>query len=373
MSPAQTFLDQFGQLPERILMLKGHSAGIGDVLRGSAAWRALRNAFPKAQLHLALFTWEPGYASEAFIARHHLLHGFVAVDKKMARLRGWPALSAWADRTARTLQPGLVIDFEPAGLYSSFAAWRLGHACGAVTAGVGEFPLRGAFYDIVSVSTREFARRRGLGFPMEYTCRDFVCLSALGIERNGLPIELEETEEGRKFRENFRERFHIPAQARIIGLNIGCGTHDAVGKRPRLKDLFGLVEGARKAGNAVVVLTGAKFERDINQEFIALWPAEQKPKLLDLAGQTNLLELAGLIRACDLFISTDSGPYHIAVALGVPTLAVFRGASPVHYHHEPHVRCMVLGNEAHVAPAIQAAGELLSGRDFPPDLPAKTK
>ena len=148
----------------------------------------------------------------------------------------------------------------------------------------------------------------------------------------------------------------------MIGVNIGCGTADAVGKRPSLKLLSGLVEAVQKAHDAVVVLTGASFEREVNQEFAGLWPAERKGLLHDLAGQTSLLELSGLIRACDLFISTDSGPYHMAVGLGVPTLAVFRGSNAVHYHHERHVRCVVLGKEDEVARAIEAAAELLPRR-----------
>jgi ADP-heptose:LPS heptosyltransferase len=359
MTAAELYREKFGKLPERILMLKGHSAGIGDILRSSAAWRALKNAFPDCQLHLALFARDPGYASTSFIARHHLLDGFLSVDKKICRLREWPKLSAWAVQTARTLRPDLVIDFESAGLYSSFAAWRLGRAGGAITAGIAEFPLRRAFYDIVSVSKAEYAGRRGLELPLEYCSRDFVCLSALHIERNGIPIELEETDEGRIFRETFRQRFHIPTGPMMIGLNIGCGTPDAVGKRPNLKWLCAVVQEARKSHEALVVLTGAAFERDVNQEFAGLWPADRKPLLFDLAGQTGLLELSGLIRACDLFISTDSGPYHMAAALGVPTLAVFRSGNRIHYHHEKHVRCVVLGKEEDVAPAIQAAAELL--------------
>jgi ADP-heptose:LPS heptosyltransferase len=360
MTPAQAYLNSFGKLPERILLLKGHSAGIGDILRSTAAWRALKNAFPNCQLHLVLFTWEPAYASTSLISRHHLLHGFVSVDKKMARPREWPKLSAWAVQTARTVRPDLVLDFESAGLYSSFAAWRLGRASGAVTAGIAEFPLRRAFYDIVSVSKAKFARQRGLEFPLEYTFRDFVCLSALRIERHGLAIELEETDEGRVFRENFRHRFRIPVGAHIIGLNIGCAT--GLGKRPDLKILCALLAEVQKAHDAVVVLTGASFERDVNREFAALWPVERKPLLFDLAGQTSLLELSGLIRACDLFISTDSGPYHMAVALGVPTLALFRWSNPVHYHQAEHVRCVLLAREEDVASAAQAAAELLARR-----------
>jgi ADP-heptose:LPS heptosyltransferase len=360
MTPAETYLEKFGKLPKRILMIKGHSAGIGDILRSSAAWRALKNAFPKTELHLALFTWEPGYASASFIARHHLLSGFVTVDKKICRPPGWPQLSAWAKDAAKTVRPDLVIDFEPAGLYSALAAWMLAGASGAVTAGIGEFPLRGAFYDVVADPRAAFARRRGLRLPLEYTYRDFVCLSALKIERNRIPIELEETDEGRSFREGFRERFHIPPDAMMIGVNIGCGTPGAIWKRPNLKLLSALVEHLQTSRHAVVALTGAKFEQDGNREFAALWPAGRKSRLLDLAGQTSLLELAGLIRACDLFISTDSGPYHMAVGLGVPTLAIFRSPNPTHSHGEKHVRCIELEREEQLGFAIQAAEELLA-------------
>jgi ADP-heptose:LPS heptosyltransferase len=362
MTPAEIVLNKLGKIPERILMLKGHSAGIGDILRSSAAWRALKKAFPKTELHLALFTWEPGYPSISFIARHHLLRGFFCVDKGICRLRAWRKLRAWANHAARTVRPDLVIDFESAGLYSALAAWQLGRAGGAATAGIGEFPLRGAFYDIVSVSKAEFARRRGLEYPLEYTNRDFVCLSALNIERNGLAIELEETNEGRLFRESFRERFRIPSGATIIGVNIGCGTPGAIGKRPNLKYLLALVQEASSGREAAVVLTGAKFERDVNQEFLGLWPANGKPLPLDLAGQTSLFELSGLIRACDLFISTDSGPYHLSVALGVPTLAIFRYDNRIQFHREKHVRCVLLEKEEHLAGAIQAAEELLPRR-----------
>jgi ADP-heptose:LPS heptosyltransferase len=373
MTPTENYQKRFGQLPQRILMLKGHSAGIGDILRSSAAWRALKNAFPQSQLHLALFTRDPGYASLSFISRHHLLHGASFVDKKLGFLQHWPRLWAWAAEAARKIKPDLVIDFEWAGLYSAFAAWRLGRAAGAVTAGIGEIPLRGMFYDVASVAKARFARQRGLEFPLEYTNRDFVCLSALGIERQGLPIELEETAEGRTFRESFRQRFQIPAEAAIVGVNIGCGTPDAVGKRPDLRLLRDVVQEAQGARQAVVVLTGASFERDVNQKFAGLWPAERRPLLFDLAGQTSLLQLSGLIRACDLFISTDSGPYHMAVALGVPTLALFRSANRVHYHQAPWVRCVVLAKEEDVPPAINALAELFPQPVFLTDTPAKTK
>jgi ADP-heptose:LPS heptosyltransferase len=340
-------------------MLKGHSAGIGDILRSSAAWRALRDTFPGAELHLALLTADPGAAAESFIARHHLLRSFVAIDKRTPAWGDWKRMLARVQETAAGIRPDLVIDFEPNGLKSTFATWLVGRKFGAVTAGVGQIPGRGAFYRVASVSTSEFARRRGWEFPLEYTNRDFVCLSALGIERNGRPIELEETEEGRRFRDSLRERCGIAVGATIIGLNIGCGTPDAVIKRPGLNLLKELVGQLQQRHAAQVVLTGAKFEQQVNGEFLNLFPAAQRESMHDLAGQTSLLELCGLIRGCDIFISTDSGPYHMAVGLKAPTLAVFRHPNPVHYHREKHARCVLLGKPEDLSGALAAGAELL--------------
>ncbi len=47
------------------------------------------------------------------------------------------------------------------------------------------------------------------------------------------------------------------------------------------------------------------------------------PGALDLRGQTSLRELAALARRAALCVGNDTGPTHLAAALGVPTLAVF--------------------------------------------------
>jgi len=44
---------------------------------------------------------------------------------------------------------------------------------------------------------------------------------------------------------------------------------------------------------------------------------------LNLAGKTSISQLASLISRCRLFITTDSGPMHMASALGVPVIAIF--------------------------------------------------
>ncbi|HEX2491195.1 MAG TPA: glycosyltransferase family 9 protein, partial [Blastocatellia bacterium] len=44
---------------------------------------------------------------------------------------------------------------------------------------------------------------------------------------------------------------------------------------------------------------------------------------INLAGETGMDELIGALDACDMLISNDTGPAHIAAALGRPALTIF--------------------------------------------------
>jgi ADP-heptose:LPS heptosyltransferase len=147
--------------------------------------------------------------------------------------------------------------------------------------------------------------------------------------------------------------------APLLGLNIGCGTPDAVGKRPDLSLLSELVAGLQNDHGMQLVLTGAPFERATNREFIELHRRRSPAPIIDLAGETSVSGLTGPINACKLFISSDSGPYHIGVALGVPTLAIFRRNNRQHFHHHPWVRCCVAPSREQLPMLRQAAEELL--------------
>lgn len=50
--------------------------------------------------------------------------------------------------------------------------------------------------------------------------------------------------------------------------------------------------------------------------------------VLDLSGDLSIGELAALLEKARLLISNDSGPVHIAVALGIPVVAIFGRSQP---------------------------------------------
>jgi ADP-heptose:LPS heptosyltransferase len=346
--------------PSRILLIKGHSAGIGDILRSSAAWRVLKNKWPNAELHLVFFTREPGYSSEKLIRDHHLLSSCSVIDKRTKTWKEWRRF--WKDVRALTAQvrPDLVIDFESSGLRTSLVAMWCAWRWGAKTVGINTAPGRNLFYGRASVSSKTFAAKRGMPWPMDYTERDFVALSALGLERAGCPIELAETEAGTNFRLGLRRRLGLPPDARLLGLNIGCGTPGASNRRPSLPLLSKLIAHLQSTyGLQLVVGIGAPFEHPIDEEFLQIHRQNSDAPVIDLDGKVALSELGGFIKSCSLFVSPDTGPYHMAVALRVPTLAVFNFYQYESEHHHPWVRCVVAKNMDGLPKLIQAADELM--------------
>lgn len=73
-------------------------------------------------------------------------------------------------------------------------------------------------------------------------------------------------------------------------------------------------------------------------KFLILWgPGDEEdanyinkhlPSQTVLSPKTNLNEMTGLIKNCDLIIANDSGPMHIAAALNIPTLGIFGPTNP---------------------------------------------
>ncbi len=66
-----------------------------------------------------------------------------------------------------------------------------------------------------------------------------------------------------------------------------------------------------------VVLIGGKEE--LNRFIPSQWPSQ----IINCLDKYNIQETAWLLKKCDMFIGNDSGPAHIAAALGIPTFVFF--------------------------------------------------
>ena len=74
-----------------------------------------------------------------------------------------------------------------------------------------------------------------------------------------------------------------------------------------------------------IVFTGSKEDRAVIRDI----SGRMNKRPLNLAGQTHLKDLAYLYSRCNALVTTDTGPMHIAAAMGCPVVALFGPTSPL--------------------------------------------
>ena len=92
----------------------------------------------------------------------------------------------------------------------------------------------------------------------------------------------------------------------------------------RIDNFAAVIEHLEKRHGARVVLTGgpSTIEQDYSHQLAA------RSDAVDLAGRTTLKQLAALIAAADLVICPDSGPAHMATALGTTVVGLYATSNP---------------------------------------------
>jgi heptosyltransferase-2 len=133
-----------------------------------------------------------------------------------------------------------------------------------------------------------------------------------------LPIRLSASrtaaEQGREL---FRRAF---VEGPVVGVSPGAAYG---GAKRWLSERFAdaAVRIARER-NASIAIFGSKEELNICED-VHQRVESAGQRCINFAGATGLSEFIEMAAACDIYITNDSGPMHIASALGVPTVAIF--------------------------------------------------
>ncbi len=147
-----------------------------------------------------------------------------------------------------------------------------------------------------------------------------VCLGHDFVPRNENPLpSLTASVAQTRAAEDLRKSYRIDSSSRpLILLNAGATNSRA---KCWSGDRFAaLADRLSEHAGAMIVLIGGAGELSYAE---GVAREVKNAGVINLAGKTSLAELVGLLDACDLLISNDTGPAHIAAALGRPTMTIF--------------------------------------------------
>ena len=136
---------------------------------------------------------------------------------------------------------------------------------------------------------------------------------------------------------------HVAAGHQLVGIHPG-GSGRWKTKRWDM-DRWAKVCDALAQRSVQVVIIGGPEERSLGETLTQL---TKTPPLI-LIGQTNLMELACLIKRCDVFMAHDSSALHVAAAVGTPTVALFGPTDP-RRHLPPTFIGQVLNKDVFCSP-----------------------
>ena len=117
-------------------------------------------------------------------------------------------------------------------------------------------------------------------------------------------------------------RYGVKRDQPIVAL---CpGSTNSRAKRWPAERYAALADQLIAQAGAQVIIIGALEESDVTQQVSA--HMRQHPTVL--TGEMSLAETVAVLRVVDLLITNDTGPAHIAAALGVQTLVIFGPTNP---------------------------------------------
>ena len=128
--------------------------------------------------------------------------------------------------------------------------------------------------------------------------------------------------QARRDMEQLLEQEGVSHDALIITCHVS--SHNGYAKRWPVPYWATLVDRLIREEHATVILTGAPNDQPLIEQ--VLQRTHEQP--LNFVGKTSLPQLAALLQRANLMITGDSGPMHIAAAVGTPLIAIHGPTDP---------------------------------------------
>ncbi len=301
----------------RILLVR--TDRIGDVLLTTPAIGYLRQKMPEAKFSLLVSP-----QTKELVQGHPEIEEILVLDKR-GRHRG-----LWGSyRFIRLLKKR---GFDTALIFHPTVRVHLLLFLAGIPRRIGYRKKMGWFL------THWVKDQRHLGNQHEVdNVLDFIDQSRLGSTKASRSYRLwiASSEQADQRISKYLESFAVREEERLIAIHPGAGCPS---KQWPLERFVEVAKGFGAQGYRVIFV-GGKEDFRVREELSKCEVQDVRYKavkeIIDLSGQTTLLELSSLLRRCRLLISNDSGPVHVAVASGTPALSIFgrnqRGLSPTRW------------------------------------------
>jgi lipopolysaccharide heptosyltransferase II len=296
-----------GRNMKRILIIK--LCCVGDILFTTPAVRALRRGFPRARLSYLVGSW-----SKEVVEDNPHLDQIIVYDAPGHSPSRWKALSQSLTcvRQLRGQNFDLAVIFHRTPLSALLAMLagipgRAGFDC----AGAGGLLTQKTVFD---AQKHEVDRYLSL-------------VISLGVEPAGLFTEMQLNPREQGYASHLLRTNDVGEDDLLIGILVGGGKNPGTSmptKRWPPAKFARLADSLTREYEAKVVLVGGPGDEDaVNQV-----ASEMESPAINLVGKTTFKQLAAVLKRCRLFVGGDSGPLHIAAAVGTPTVGIFGPSDP---------------------------------------------
>jgi lipopolysaccharide heptosyltransferase II len=295
----------------RILVIK--ISAIGDAILSIPSFEALKKKFPSSKIVCLV-----GKEARDVFQRCPYIDELIVCDLR-GKDRGGRGLARLSKKLMRR-RFDWVIDLQNSRIshflsYATLAARRYGYQNG-----------KWSFFLNRTV--------KDTGQALAPVAHQFRTLGMLDIVFGQERLQLWPSAEDREFAKIFLEQYWL-GKEKLIGINIGASPRWQT-KQWLSKNYATLCDKLAKKDYRVL-LTGSAYDASFAKTVLK----EVKTRPVCAVAQTTLMQLACLIEKCDVFVTSDSAPMHLAAAMHTPFVALFGPTDPAR-HLPPADRCLAL-------------------------------
>jgi heptosyltransferase-2 len=266
---------------------------VGDAVLAIPAMKAVRERFPDAEITLLVRPWVAGIFNSAPFIDH------LWSEPRPHGLRDWLRITGSIRKNSYDLALLFPNSFESAVMmFLGRVPTRVGYA------------TDGRRWLLTNRLRPANVKRHQVHYYLDLAAALSANIARPSIEISATPEEKEQATV-------LLESQGIPPGRRYLVLNPGA----AYGSAKRWGE-----DGFATAGDALaaeldldVVIVGSEAERSLAETI----QKRMRSRVAVSNGRTSLETLIGVISSAALVVTNDSGPMHIAAALGVPTVAIF--------------------------------------------------